>query len=92
LHCIVMTYPARPSAKKQQEMVDFLKSFGRVLPCKICRKNFDQYLQKNPIRAETRIKLRDWVIDLHNAINKRLGKRVLSHTEAVNEIKSMCHL
>lgn len=90
LHCIIMTYPIRPSPERQKEMETFLISFGKVLPCKLCRKNFENYLAKNPIRLGTRNQLRDWIIDLHNSVNQRLGKRVLSHQEALKAIASIC--
>ena len=90
LHCVVMTYPVRPSVQKQQEMSEFIISFGNVLPCKLCRKNFKAYIVQTPIDVASRSRLRDWVIDLHNAINVRLGKPVLSHREALEQIESVC--
>lgn len=92
LHCIVMTYPLRPTPQKQKEMKEFIYSFGKVLPCKLCRKNFHHYIQKNPVVVDTRAKLRDWVIDLHNSVNQRLGKPVLTHSQALKEIASVCKL
>lgn len=90
LHCVVMTYPVRPSATKQKEMTEFLMHFGKVLPCKLCRSNFVNYVARHPIRAATRIQLRNWIIDLHNAVNERLGKPVLSREEAIHEISRLC--
>lgn len=90
LHCVVMTYPNRPSLEQQANMTVFLHSLGNVLPCKLCRKNFRKYISNHPIQVQSKTKLRDWVIDLHNAINQRLGKPILSHEEALHQIESVC--
>lgn len=90
LHCIVMTYPKRPNPTRQKEMRDFIHSFGKVLPCRLCRKNFAKYIQEHPVQVGTRIQLRNWIIDLHNSVNKRLGKPILTLEEALESIQRVC--
>lgn len=91
LHCISLTYPEKPSSRDKEDMWRFLTSMGDVLPCRLCRTNYSSYIQKNPFRLDNREELVDWMIDLHNSVNRRLKKKVLSREEAMESIRSLCY-
>lgn len=73
-------------------MHDFLQSLGRVLPCKKCRPNYEKYISDHPFDLRSRDHLVRWMIDLHNDVNKRLGKPILSYEEAHNHIYRYCSI
>ena len=62
------------------EVIDVL-SF--VLPCSICSAHFVQYREKHPVYEP----ISKWLIDLHNDVNVRTGKSIVSYQDAktVNE-------
>ena len=53
-----------------------------MLPCRICRENYEKHLKLYPIRLNSRLALFHWTIDIHNAVNKNEGKKTLSYKEA----------
>ncbi len=60
----------------------FIVLFGKMVPCPHCRKHFGEMIN-NPFYARKKNQsFSDWVIDLHNAVNKRLGKPVVSYEKA----------
>lgn len=90
LHCISMTYPKDPLESDVRKYNTFLNHLKHVLPCKICRKCYSCWIKKNPPRLESRRLFVNWVIDLHNYVNERLGKPILPRRRALIEIKKMC--
>jgi hypothetical protein len=69
----------------------FVESFPYVLPCPGCRVHFDEVLALNPI-PETldRIKLFMWSVDVHNIVNERLQKPIMSYEDAYSHWMSGC--
>lgn len=77
MHTISFNYPVKPSKQDKENYMRFYKSIGDVLPCRYCRENFTKNIKKVPLTMET-MKSRDslsrWVYELHEEINKMLGK------------------
>jgi len=80
IHIIAMNYPRNPTAKDVRLYKKFLFNFADTLPCSECRTNFRQIL-KDRLRPSVHLKncktLSRFMFDLHNAVNKKLGKRVV---------------
>lgn len=53
---------------------DLLRAVRRLLPCGGCREHFDAYLATHPPDVSSRDALFAWGVELHNAVNARLGK------------------
>lgn len=72
-------------------MYNFLKYFASVIPCMMCRNDFKNYLESKLQKKEEssafkdKISLIHFLIDAHNYVNIKLGKRVYSYEE-VNEL------
>lgn len=66
-------------------MKEFLESLQTLVPCPICREHYKSHLVKMPIgpSLDNRKDLFRWTIDLHNEVNKMLGKREYSETEVI---------
>jgi hypothetical protein len=77
MHTMSFNYPLTPTKKEKQHYKTFIYSLQHTLPCKHCRINLKNNLRINPIR-NCHLKDRDhfsrYVYNLHNKINKQLGK------------------
>lgn len=75
LHYVSMDYPEKPSPLEISRFFAFFESLMTVLPCETCREHYEAYWKAHPIaNALTTGTLKQWVLDLHNAVNRRLGK------------------
>lgn len=60
-----------------EKMKSFLVSLQYTLPCQECRDNYARHLRNNPIRLENRRALFNWVVDLHNSVNRETNEKLL---------------
>ena len=86
IHTIAINYPNKPSDSEKNNIIKFFTILGDVLPCRYCRQHYRINLKSLPIRADSKMDLVYWTIDLHNRVNTSLGKRVLSRKEALRKI------
>lgn len=78
LHSMSFNYPVKPSKKDKINYMNFIKSLTNVLPCGKCRENLKKNFKKLPITMETmkdRRTFSKYLYDLHELINKMLGKK-----------------
>ena len=77
LHAISFNYPNNPTKVQQKKYKSWIQNLKYVLPCKYCRLNLVQNFKKLPL-LEKHMKNRDtfsrYIYDLHELINKMLGK------------------
>ena len=98
LHASSFAFPEDPDATRQKQMFEFLISVGRVLPCKTCRDHYNDYIRENLTDRVVMSKgtLIEWIVELHNSVNRRTGKRewkveeVRKHYESQGQTKSSC--
>lgn len=57
----------------------WLSGFASRLACGECRQFFVAYLREHPVALETYF---DWTVALHNAVNLKLGKPIMTATAA----------
>lgn len=87
LHTMTFHYPDQPSETDQRHYSEFFHSLQHVLPCENCRQHFGRALtQTHPLQPALKNQetLTRWLVDLHNSVNVRLGKPVVSY-ESVKE-------
>ena len=78
LHSFAHASPPVLSGKQQEELAQFLNSFGALLPCPACRRHFQAYMEAH-VAADsfaTRESVIRFLHDAHNDVNVRLRKRV----------------
>lgn len=77
LHASSFAFPDVPSAIRRRQMHEFLSNVGSVLPCKTCRDHYNEYVAEhlNWEVTASRGVLAEWVVELHNSVNQRVGKR-----------------
>lgn len=89
IHYITLAYPDKPTDDEKNNYKRFFESMAFVLPCSICSNHYTENLKLHPLNEETlssRSKLVKWSIDMHNEVNKKNGKKVLSYEDAVHLI------
>ena len=65
-------------------LADFVEGYKEIIPCLSCREHFEQVLVENPVpEADNLFK---WSVDVHNIVNKRLGKPEFSYEDALANI------
>jgi hypothetical protein len=63
---------------------EFVEGYIYIIPCLTCREHFEQVLVENPVpEAGDFFK---WSVDVHNIVNKRLGKPEFSYEDALANI------
>lgn len=85
LHLISFEYPENPTEYDKRVYYDFYTSLKDVIPCEMCKKHYRDHIHQHPIgphldKKDTLIK---WVIDVHNFVNKSLGKPILTYPEVM---------
>jgi hypothetical protein len=78
LHTISLNYPCHPTAEQKMQYKQYFDSLGHVLPCGKCRDNLVSNLSCTKYGEdvfENRDTLSRWVYDLHDSVNKMLGKK-----------------
>ncbi len=85
MHIVALGYPNEPKYAEKRAAKEFYESLIHLIPCPMCRVHYTQHLKDNPITAslDSRTDLFKWTVDLHNAVNKTLGKPEVSELEAI---------
>jgi hypothetical protein len=93
VHIVALGYPKNPTYTDKKCAKEFYESLAYLLPCSICREHYREHLKKSPITTflDSRTDLIKWTIQIHNHVNKMLGKlewtleEVLTYYEKVGE-------
>ena len=77
-------YPDHPTTEEKKEMKTFFHILSRFYPCSICAEDLKVQIQETPPRTESQYQLTQWLCEVHNNINKKLGKPLFD-CKLVNE-------
>ncbi len=78
MHTMSFNYPVEPTEEQKKQYMDFILNLRNVLPCKYCRMNLTNNLATRPLKMchmESRDTFSRFVYDLHETVNKLLGKK-----------------
>jgi hypothetical protein len=78
LHTMSFNYPVNPTNENKKHYKDFIYNLRNVLPCKYCRINLTNNLKKKPLlmcHMKSRATFSRYIYELHELVNKMLGKR-----------------
>jgi len=83
LHTISYNYSDTPSISEIKYTYLFFYSIVNIIPCSICKNFYIKFLSVYPLSKYVKQKklLIDWVLLLHNAVNKKLNKRIYNLDE-----------
>lgn len=85
-HYITFAYPDFPTNEDKFVVKTHFENLKYLLPCANCRAHYSQHLTMFPLTdsiLESRYKLIKWLVDLHNQVNKRNGKKEYSINEVI---------
>ena len=90
LHTITFNYPNNPTYLDKRFYHDFFTNLKHVIPCSVCKNHYSQHLENYPIspNLDNKELLIRWLVNLHNVVNKSLGKRTYSHQEVMEIYKN----
>ena len=77
LHTMSFNYPVKPTLQEKRHYRDFILNLKYVLPCKYCRMNLRNNFKALPLtmsRMKNRETFSRYIYELHEHINKMLGK------------------
>lgn len=76
LHSVAAYYPVKPDIETQQAARSLLDSTSKLYPCGYCAKHLREEIKENPPKVTNRNEFEQWLCDVHNKVNVRLGKSI----------------
>ena len=88
LHTMSFAYPENPTDFDKENYNNFFNSLTNMIPCTVCKAHYTEHTKKNPIAPHLHSKnsLVKYVVELHNEVNKILGKEILDERVALQNI------
>ena len=85
MHFVALGYPVSPTSEEQTQYKTFFESLQHVLPCETCAHNYTQHLQQLSLDDSlgSQKDLFAWTVNMHNLVNKELGKPQLTVEQAL---------
>jgi hypothetical protein len=77
------------AAIDKEALKTFIESYQMVLPCFGCRMHFSQLLAEYPFPETDQFR---WSVDIHNKVNERIGKPLMTYEDALVHWLSGCEL
>ena len=92
LHILSFSYPENPTLEEQQDMRNFFLSLHKVLCCKPCKFSFGEKLNRTEFNdaLESRKNLKEWLLKIHNEVNKSNNKPMYTMKQLEKDIHSKC--
>jgi hypothetical protein len=81
LHTLSLNY----NEKYRDHYIYFFESLKVIIPCRMCRNHYIQNISKENMLIENNInndRIFNWMIDLHNSVNKMHNKKLWNYEEA----------
>jgi hypothetical protein len=90
IHFIALGFPNEASSIDKKNYKNFYINLPNVIPCEECSKHFANNLNNYQIDnyLESREKLFEWTVIMHNEVNKLLGKEIWSVDKALKHYKN----
>lgn len=85
MHLVALGYPVEPTYAEKRAAKEFFESFTHLIPCPTCKLHYADHLKEMPLTPslDTRKDLFKWTVDMHNRVNKDLGKEQYTETDAI---------
>jgi hypothetical protein len=83
MHLRAHSFSETPTEKEKTECRNFYANISFAIECDSCKEHYlVMFYTEVPFDNRSGSKLRNWVVDIHNRVNVRLGKRVVSYEES----------
>jgi hypothetical protein len=85
MHLVALGYPNEPTYAEKRAAKEFFESFTHLIPCPTCKIHYADHLKEMPLTPslDTRKDLFKWTVDMHNLVNKDLGKPQYTELDAI---------
>ena len=89
IHIVALGYSNEPTYTDKKAAKDFFEALQNLIPCPMCRNHYAVHIQKYPIspHLDKRIDLFRWTVNLHNEVNKSIGKSTMTELEVIHYYK-----
>ncbi|NBO20353.1 MAG: hypothetical protein EBV03_14255 [Proteobacteria bacterium] len=89
IHNVPLNYPSNPTEEDKSRYKAFFLSLQYILPCSICQNHLRENINVKELdeALKSKVSLLKWTVELHNKVNKQLGKKVLTFDEALVELQ-----
>ena len=98
LHTMSFNYPIKPTCEDKKKYREFILNLQYTLPCKYCRMNLKNNFKQHPIQSchmKNRETFSKYVYQLHEVVNKMLGKKsgltYCDVRERYEHFRARCH-
>jgi len=83
IHLQAISYADEPSEKEKAAARAYFAALANFLPCPECMEHFQALLKELPVEPHLGSckQLTDWTHELHNRVNRRLGKAEITRQE-----------
>ena len=91
LHTVSINYPDKPTYVEKRTHHDFYRIIQHILPCEACRSHYKELFAKYPIEPflTSKKSLVTWVVMIHNQVNARLGKPLVTTKEVLTNYQEV---
>lgn len=93
---VAANYPLNPTKRDAMRYFTFFYNLQYILPCKTCRQEYSKMLttsndritlemfsrQRHDLPGDARRRVFQWVVDIHDRVNTRLGKTSVAKVSA----------
>jgi FAD-linked sulfhydryl oxidase len=83
LHSFAAAYPQEPKEEHKQALLSLIQAFRVLYPCEVCRGHFNRMIDENPVVTSNRHDVVIYFCEIHNIVNKRLGKPLFDCDKAL---------
>ena len=91
MHQLLRGYPREnPTPVQRMALVNYMTALGELMPCPRCAQHWKALAPTVKDATDSRYTALKWSIDVHNAVNARLHKPVLTYGQAVEALQDMC--
>jgi hypothetical protein len=98
LHTMSFNYPIKPTQEDKKKYREFILNLQYTLPCKYCRMNLKNNFKQHPLQGchmKNRETFSKYVYQLHEVVNKMLGKKsgltYCDVRERYEHFRARCH-
>ena len=98
LHTVSFNYPIKPTQEDKKKYRELILNMQYTLPCKYCRMNLKNNFKQHPLQGchmKNRETFSKYVYQLHEVVNKMLGKKsgltYCDVRERYEHFRARCH-
>lgn len=98
MHTMSFNYPIYPTSEDKKKYREFILNLQYTLPCKYCRMNLKNNFKQHPLQSchmKNRETFSKYVYQLHEVVNKMLGKKsgltYCDVRERYEHFRARCH-